>query len=450
MVVFVAMVVPMVWVDLTRPPVPPETDKPAAMGYPSELLDQEWYHRGVIEVMAAQWPRVDVVSYDSATTPGYHFVQATALRVTGMWWVVHALNALMGAALVTVVFATVFGVTRSGWVSAALTAPVVGSSYTIGGSIWMTTDNLCWCFVTLAVGGAALCRFTVGRGARLGVYAMCAVAVRQIHIWPIAVIGLAGLLRSPLAALAPKFLRDDARQAPRAWRYLWVGIAAAAAPAIVLGVFLWLWGGLLPASERVRILHVDGPNFAAPAFALATTASVGVFFLPIVWSEVRRLRIADLGLWLAAAIGLAAGLAVPTSYAPLARGGGWLWQVAGRLPVVMDRSVFIAAASVCGAVVIALLYRAAKRTGNGVPAAMVVLAALGWLCAQTMSTMAWQRYFDPMAMITVAMVAALGIGRGTPRWAWAGPVALGVFQAALTIATLHASFIRKVMEASAG
>jgi hypothetical protein len=78
---------------------------------------------------------------------------------------------------------------------------------------------------------------------------------------------------------------------------------------------------------------------------------------------------------------------------------------------------------------------------------MVLLGALGWLCAQTVSTMAWQRYFDPMAMITVAMLVALGADRESPRWAWMGPVALGVMQGALTVGTLHLEFVRKVMEA---
>ncbi len=79
---------------------------------------------------------------------------------------------------------------------------------------------------------------------------------------------------------------------------------------------------------------------------------------------------------------------------------------------------------------------------------MILLALLAWLTAQTVSTMAWQRYFDPMAMIAIPMLAALAARTGAPRWAWLGPVALGAFEAALTVATLHASFVRKVLEVS--
>jgi len=448
MVAFAALVAPMVWLELTRPPVPPDTDKAAAMGYPSELLDQEWYHRGVIDRMVSEWPAVNVVSYDSATTPGYHFIQATILRMTGAWWTVQVSNALMGAAFVSVVYALVFRIVRSGWKAAALTAPVLASTYTIGGSIWMTTDNLCWMFVTLAFFGSALHRFTMARGARWSAYATAAVLVRQIHAWPAAVIGLAGLLRSPLALLAPKVLRDDSTQNPRRWMYLWAGVIAGAIPVVTMTAFLVAWQGLVPASDRVRIRHVDGPNFSAPAFALTCVAAAAVFVMPIVWAEVRRIRIGDRGLWLAGIGGAAAGLIPATSYLSPPRMGGWIWRIVDTFPAPMGRSIVIACGAPVGAMALAVMYRAAKRAGHGVPATMILLGALGWLCAQTVSTMAWQRYFDPMVQITTAVLIALGSGRDAPRWSWAGPAVFGVFQAGVTILTLHMDFVRKLAEAA--
>jgi hypothetical protein len=444
------LVVPMTVLELTRAPVPPEAEKATALGYPSELLDQEWYHRGVIEEMAAQWPAVDLVSYDSATTPGYHLLQATLYRLTGARWPLQIANVVMGVALVSALFFATLGACGRPWLAAALAAPLLASPYTVGGSIWLTTDNLCWTFVTLTLAGAALHRFTPGRGVRLGLYATAAVLVRQIHVWPIALVGLAGALRSPLARLAPPIFRDDDLQAPRRWACLAIGAAAAAVPAIVLGVFLALWGGLLPDSDRIRVHHTDGANPASPALALACVGVVGVFCLPLAWGELRRLRAADPALWLAALGGAATALVVPTSYAPLARGGGWIWQVVARAPAPGDRSIALAAMAAVGAVCLLVLARGARRAGAGAPAAMVLLALLAWLSAQTVSTMAWQRYFDPMAMIAVPVLAGLAARGGVPRLAWAGPVALGALQAVLTLATLHAGFVRKVLESGGG
>ena len=51
------------------------------INYPtSEMGDQRKYHEPTILVFAEQWPRVDLVNYPSATSPGYHLVLAVVAR----------------------------------------------------------------------------------------------------------------------------------------------------------------------------------------------------------------------------------------------------------------------------------------------------------------------------------------------------------------------------------
>ena len=117
----------------------------------------------------------------------------------------------------------------------------------------------------------------------------------------------------------------------------------------------------------------------------------------------------------------------------------------------LERSPVIALGAAGGAVMILLLYRAARAAGNRAPALMLLLALLGWLCAQTANTMAWQRYFDPLVLIGLAMMGALCVGRnepGTrriPRWAWAGPLLLAGAQLLLAGVTTYREFLTKVL-----
>src|SRR5207249_1269288 len=79
------------------------------------------------------------------------------------------------------------------WRSLACTSPLLGSSIVLSGSVWLTTDNAAWMFVALALGSAALTAVTPGRIARAGIWSALAVFIRQIHIWVIGPIALAGL-----------------------------------------------------------------------------------------------------------------------------------------------------------------------------------------------------------------------------------------------------------------
>lgn len=451
--IFTAMVGPMVWLESGRTNIPPDR----ADFYPSEVYDQDEYHWSVIRGMEGRWPGIELVEYDSATTPGYHWVMAGVLEATGSRTALLVVNAGIGLGLVLVLWWCVSGVV-GGWRGAVLAMPLAMSPYTLGGSIWMTTDNLALLFVTLVLGLGVLRRFTIGRAGVMGLAATGAVLVRQVHVWPVALIGLAGLLRSPLARLAPKALLDESRQTPRSWAMLIAAVVAAGVPVVVLGVFVVMWGGLMPRSEFIRSFHAQGPNFASPALALTIVGAYGLFFAGVYWDEVRRVRMGDWRLWLAAGAGLASGLVVETSYWTKPRSYGWVWSMVERFELIveprapwfgeLERSPLIALGAAVGAAVLVLMHRSARAAGNGAVSAMLLLSLVGWLCAQTMNTMAWQRYFDPIVLIGLAMLGALCAGAGggrAGRWAWAGPVALALGLAALAGLTNYREFLELVL-----
>jgi hypothetical protein len=103
----------------------------------------------------------------------------------------------------------------------------------------------------------------------------------------------------------------------------------------------------------------------------------------------------------------------------------------------------IVAGAATGALALLLFWRAARRAGHGANALILLIALLAFACAQTMNTMAWQRYFEPIVLIALAWLSAI-------LWpsAWkqasvlhrramlAGPTILGALLMALSLLLL--------------
>jgi len=95
-----------------------------------------------------------------------------------------------------------------------------------------------------------------------------------------------------------------------------------------------------------------------------------------------------------------------------------------------------------GGAALGLLASAAARRGRGVETLVVLAAMAGWVAAQSMNAMAWQRYFGPLALIFAMLLVALVIAgesrRARPGWRgwWLGPAALIALQLAVSALTL--------------
>lgn len=414
-------------------------------GGPSEASDQDKYHLPVIDGMVAQWPAIDIVNYPSATSPGYHALMAM-VRVTlgpesgpvG----VRAVNALFGALVPLGCFLVASRFT-TGTRAALLTAPLAMNSYILGGSMYLTTDNLAYLCVFLAF-GTALRPLTPARASLAGLGAVLAVAVRQIHVWTIAPLGVAALLASPLAARLP----GASRGATGCWRVAGAAIIGCAAACALLATFVALWGGLTPPADTAA-KHAAGMNLASVALALSL---VGVFGPLLGAGEIlRSLREGGVRWALGgAAVGLVSALAVPTSYELRHRAYGWLWKIVERAPDVAERSTALVVLATIGGAALGGLACAALRRGRWRATSVLAVGALAWLAAQTMNSMAWQRYYEPMALVLTTWLIALAWseapkGRGERALAVGGAVALALAQLALTALTLG----REVLAADA-
>lgn len=423
-------------------------------GGTNEAGDAAKFHEPVIETMVEQWPSPDIVHYRSTTSPGYHLLMAGLIKLTGAESVrspiVRLANALLTWGLVAACFwwASAF---CSSWLALALTTPLLLSPYTLGGGIWLTTDTTAWCFVALAVGGAiATVRATPARFGMLGLCATLAVAVRQVQVWPIAPIGLLAILAGPIRGWVPRWIRVGDDPARVSWaRMLW-GLCCALAPVALLACFVWLWGGLTPPEYRDK--HDVGANPATFAFALSMAAVFGVWFLPVAMGELRNGALKSKWLWLCIGIALLAAIVPATDWVrtELADGtrwnprdNGWLWKpIVRRAPDLFGRtSVVILLLAPMGAGVVWLLRRAAVTAGNGARANMLLLTMLGWLIAQSMNSLAWQRYFEPMILMGLIWLTAMALPRGSDpkrvRLVVVGALVLAGFQALLVGVTLY-------------
>ena len=438
-VVLLGLAGPLVWLEAGRPPVSDPSLEPIRKSLPSELKDQDDYHLPVIEVMKSQWPAVDLVHYESATAPGYHLSMAATGRAAGDGkGPLLALNLLCGVGLAIIAWRVAAAFTGP-WTAGALVLPLMMSKYVFAGMVWLTTDNLGWLLVASALGicitGAWRRRAPLLLGA--GALAGAAVFTRQIHVWLAAPVGFVGLVGSPLATFLPRLLRpQEEGEMPRRWSRLAWGVAAAAIPVAVLAVLVVMWGGLVPVASEAITKHAAGLNPASPAFALALAGAFGVFFVAPAWHAPTRGR----AIWLGACVAMAAGalcaLAVETGWARNVRDYGWMWRpLVQSTPTVAGRSLALAGFAAIGGAVLLLLWHGACRREHRFAATLLLLSMLGWLLTQSANAMAWQRYFEPAVLLTLAWLTAMAVGNDPrrTRLALAGAITLGAVQGALTL-----------------
>ncbi len=397
---------------------------------PSEASDQDKYHLPVIDAMVNQWPAIDIVNFDSATAPGYHALMAGVRVLLGEDagpMGVRVLNALFGALVPLCAFLVARRWTTPAR-AALLTAPLAFNPYILGGAMYLTTDNLAYILVLSAL-GLSLGSLTPGRAARAGLCATLAVAVRQIHVWTIAPLAVAAFLASPLGKGAGK----------GSWRSAVIAVLGVLAAGGLLVLFYALWGGLTPPSDAA-IKHAGGPNPASPALALAlcgvSAPLLGAGALLASWQKgVRRWWV------IGGIVGLLVGAAPETSYQLKRRAYGWMWRLVEEAPVVADRSLLIVLLATLGGGAIAALGARCVRRGRGAELLVLAVGASGWLAAQSMNTMAWQRYFEPLLLALVAWLVVLAGAcdvrtRLQKQLACAGPALLAIVQLALSALTL--------------
>jgi hypothetical protein len=370
--------------------------------------DARLYHLPTILQFA---DHLDLGRYPAAQTPLYHLLFAGWGKLVGFeLWRLRLLNVAISYAAVLVLFRLL---TRRGLPqpqSFALALLLALSPYYLGASFTLLTDNL-----ALLFGLLALDRFErFGDNASLADFALAclamgaAVLTRQSFLW-LALVAAAYLLRSPL---------------PPERKALGAGLAALAlAP---LGALAAAWGGLVPpgsdpascglcADRDPATLRTVGFTVALFGIYAAIVAGPALVRRVRALRDSRALRVAarltrrDLprrGLAIAAGAGAAALLVSPLSYKPLSAAtpgdAGWLWKLSDKLPDLLGTSLVFWALVPLGA---AALYLLARREG-ALSLPVVMFASV--LVAALPVGLVYQKYFDPLALIAVALLARRG------------------------------------------
>lgn len=428
----------------------------------SEAYDADHYHIPLIRQFASELPTPDLVTYPSATTPGWHLLMSVAYSASGTMVVPRVLNLGFGLALTLLVY---IGARRfvNPAAAACLSLPVAWCQYVLGSSWALTTDNLALVLAVASLMLSVLARGTPGRIAWAGVAAVGVVLVRQLFIWVIAPIGLAGVSVLSISRLLPRVLQRS--DVPVTARERWRIVAAAAfgvvAPLAALAAFVAVWGGLVPNNEEMRAHFRDGYDAAVIVYALTLVCVFAplliVPLVPMLRDEGVRWR----GAAVSGSLGLAASAVWPTQWEATRHQYGWVWTLVrefGRLTggrfesvgslqmverpweLIPGRSPLMHVTAAAGGVMVWLLWRSAAVRGEGRRAAILLLTMLGFLVAQGFNTVVAQRYFEPVVVVSLVWLAALGCSErrnGARRGpAWMLPAAGGVLGAAQLAATL--------------
>lgn len=403
-------------------------------GVTSEQWDQDIAHWPTVQQFARQFPTPRIDDYPSATGPGYHLLLAPLVAAGASLTTVRLASALFGLAFILVAWK---GAARwvGAWPAVALVAPLLCSSYLVAGSVWLTTDSLA---LTLAATLLALAAFGVPRAGlfvQCALLGMAALAVRQTMLWTAAPLLVAGILGSPLgnhAGPGEQWTGD----APRRWWRLGLAALAVLAMLLTLGAFVSTWGGLTPPQYQERLSRTFA--VAAPALGLGLVGLWGGMLLlpdlPRVFAQLWRSRGVAAGV---AALALVAALVPETSFdRDAGRWGGPIWQLVARTPAPGERSLVLAGLACAGALVLLTLWQRAAERGRGRAASVIVVALLAMMAVQIGNKELYERYQDPVILLSLAWLAAMGCGRGEAR---TGRLALGALllaaaQLAVTLA----------------
>jgi hypothetical protein len=367
--------------------------------------DARIYHLPTIEHFAE---RLEFESYPAAQTPLYHLLFAGWGELVGFEaWRLRLLNVVISYGAVLVLFGLLRRRGLAPFQSFALALLFGLSPYFFGASFTLLTDNLALLFGLLAID--RLDRF--GERARfadlaLGVLAMAAaVLTRQSYLW-LALVAVFQLARTPL----PLRLRA-------------AGAGATALALAPMAVLVAVWGGLVPpgADPASCGLCTDKPGVGRDSLTLRTVGfTIGLFglyaaavfgpALPRRWREraaAGREQATAAGAFVRGlAIPILAAVAMlavsPLAYKPVepAKAGdaGYLWKIADRFPELFGSHLIFWGLVPLGAIALFLL---ARRAG---PTSLPVVYFVTFLVAALPVGLVYQKYFDPFALLAVALL----------------------------------------------
>ena len=293
-------------------------------------------------------------------------------------------------------------------VTPLLVLPFACSIYVLCSSAWLLPDDAAW----LLLGGLMFLtirtRWTTATFVTAAGLMTLVVFTRQIHAWVMLPVVLSAAVK-----------QTDACRPRIDWRGGLIGLAACVPALAVLGAMVVTWHGLVPPLYSAEVgpgplkqitLDHQGANPALPALFFGVLGVAGVFFVPF-WT--RRVTAAlRWTLWLPVAAALTAVVSVvpATSYVFAPRASG-LWNVVKHFPTVHDRSVVMPVFCFAGA----LVMLGWLRTMTPRSRVIAIGTVMGFLLANSMNSVAWQRYVEPFVLLLLAVWAVQACEAETDR-----------------------------------
>lgn len=338
-------------------------------------------------------------------TPGYHVVAASLVRAIGHeQTVVRAANIAWSLACLVLLLVALNR--YAGPWGMLLVVPLLLSPYFNYSAIWLRPDNSAWLMVlgimVLCLSGPMTTTRLICAGALMAVL----VFFRHAHLWCAAVIWAAA------------FADPSRNTAMRFRKTAYAVIATLPAFAIVL-YFYRLWHGLVPPrfksvegalpTEHSGWQHV-GPNWSVPVIVIGLLGVLSIVFLPVVWKSLRMIWNKHAGKILLCGLIVAIVCTIPpSSQTPLipntvgARYSG-LWNIAGRLPTIADRSPFMIATCFLGGMVALMWFYLLPVRWRWI----MGMAFIAFLAAQIANAEAWQKYYEPYLLMWLPL-ATVGV-----------------------------------------
>jgi hypothetical protein len=355
---------------------------------------------------------LDFSDYASAQTPLFHLVMAGWGKLVGFeLWKLRLLNVAISYGAALALLRLLRRATSLDALPAfALTLAFALSPYFFGASFTLLTDNLAILFALLAL--ERVHRYTQDGSmvafATAALFASAAVLTRQSFLWVALVAGVFLVLRE----------RSPAR--------LLGGAALLALALVPLAALAIEWNGLVPPSADPAScgLCTDKPGVGRDSLTVRTVgftvAVLGLYAATLLGPGLLRRapRIDSRLVGAGAAVGAALILISPLEYRPIGvepGDAGYLWQLSKHLPTVLGTSLLFWAAVPLGGAAAAVLARRAGWTSL----ASVQLAC--FLVVALPVALVYQKYFDPFALLAVALFARPPDFRA--RWDYVGVAA---------------------------
>ena len=419
-------------------------------GGPSSA-DEVRFHLPVIELFAETWPALDLSDYRAAATPWHHITMALLERsLTPSLEVMRLISGTpMSLMLALLVW---WCAKRVGTLPAiALLLPLAMSTHTTVFATIVLPESPAWLFVGVLLMLALTKGFPLWACALGGVVLLMSAGVRQMTLWCAAPLWTAGWLAgAPLAAhtsrVMPKRLFPIDAFKSRAVRAA-ITLAFTLPAFALVAWFYNLWGGLGPPTFQTAeaVAAIDGGvvnqglSPSAPAFMLCLIGVAGFFFLPTVIVPLKeRVPLALRWGLLCAGVALLLSLTPPTFYSVDDGRWGGLWAAARMLPVVSERSLFIAVSGCFGGIVLAWIVVVPT------PARVrwVLLGSfIAAMAAHGAGAQVYQRYMEPFVLIALPLaIASCYEDRddAPPAWTLLGPLVLALLSGALAATRIGA------------